>query len=203
VPVSSTPVPRCVLTPLPPIDVEARLAELFARAQANDLVAFEELYRLTKTEVSRTLLHLVGSLADLEVLMQEVYGKLLRAIRRGGATKSFRTLLYRVCAAVAIARLRWWKRRRAIDVATAAAVAPATGDPERALHAARIVQAALSKLSTNERLVFVFHELVGLGAEDIALVLEQKPSAVRRRLDAARESFTACLGNMKSVEVAP
>jgi RNA polymerase sigma-70 factor (ECF subfamily) len=169
---------------------------LFTRVQANDLVAFEELYRLTKTEVSCTLFHLIGLRADLELLMQETYARLLRDIRTSRGATRFRTVLYRVCAALAVSRLRWWRRRPPIDIAASANVRPATGDPERAVHAARVVQAALAKLSTQERLVFVFHELVGLSEENIAVVLRQEPRAVLKRLHAARESFAAALGKL-------
>src|SRR5262245_32785987 len=85
---------------------------LVERVQQDDLGAFEELYRLTRDEVARTLYHLVGRRSDLDDLLQETYLRLLKAVPRYKGHSRFRTFLYGVTANVALMHLRWWRRRR-------------------------------------------------------------------------------------------
>ncbi len=103
---------RIVPTPPPPTAAELKLMHLVERVQRDDLAAFEELYRLTRDDVARTLFHLVGRRNDLEDLLQETYLKLLKAVPRYKGQSRFRTFLYGVCANVALMHLRWWRRRR-------------------------------------------------------------------------------------------
>ena len=76
------PMPRLVPTPPPTGQVEARLLRLVDRIKKDDALAFEELYRLTRDDVARTLFHLTGRRSDLDDLVQETYVRLLRAVRR-------------------------------------------------------------------------------------------------------------------------
>ncbi len=96
------PLPRLVPTPPPTGQLEARLLRLVDRIKKDDVLAFEELYRLTRDDVARTLFHLVGQRPDLEDLIQETYLKLLKAVPGFRGDSQFRTFLYRVCANVAL-----------------------------------------------------------------------------------------------------
>ena len=104
-------IPGILPTPLPRSS-DARLLRLVERVKNDDLVAFEELYKLTRDDVARTLFHLVGNRPDLEDLVQETYLRLLKSVRGFRGDAQFKTFLYRVCANVAFMHLRWWRRRR-------------------------------------------------------------------------------------------
>lgn len=190
------PLPRLIPTPPPTTQGEARLLRLVERIKRDDALAFEELYRLTRDDVARTLFHLVGRRPDLEDLVQETYVKLLKAVPAFRGESQFRTFLYRVCANVALMHLRWWRRRReevVEDVPDRIAVGE---DPERAAQAAqaaRLVHQALSKLSARKRIVFVYYELCGMGPEEIAQTVGSSYNTVRSRLHHARLEFTAAL----------
>jgi RNA polymerase sigma-70 factor, ECF subfamily len=196
--------PRVVSTP-PPRTADARLVRLVERVKQDDLVAFEELYKLTRDDVARTLFHLVGNRPDLEDLVQEVYLRLLKSIRGFRGEAQFKTFLYRVCANVAFMHLRWWRRRRE-DLVDELPECIALGDPERAAQATqslRLVQLALSKLTARKRVVFVYHELLGMGPEEIAEAVGATYNTVRSRLHHARSEFTAAMQELTGEEVTP
>jgi RNA polymerase sigma-70 factor (ECF subfamily) len=187
---------RVVPTPPPPTAAELKLLHLVERVQQDDLAAFEELYRLTRDDVARTLFHLVGARADLEDLLQETYLKLLKAVPRYKGQSRFRTFLYGVCANVALMHLRWWRRRRE-DATSELPETMASGpDPEsaaQAREAQRLVQQALSGLSAKKRIVFVYHELCDMGPEEIAEATDTPYNTVRSRLHHARMEFTQAM----------
>lgn len=193
------PLPRLVPTPPPTVQSEARLLRLVERIKDDDPLAFEELYRLTRDEVARTLFHLVGQRPDLEDLVQETYVRLMKAVPSFRGESQFRTFLYRVCANVALMHLRWWRRRReSIVEEVPDRIAPGE-DPERAAQAAqaaRLVQKALERLTAKKRIVFVYHELCGMGPEEIARAVGSSYNTVRSRLHHARLEFTAALRDL-------
>lgn len=189
--VGSVSLPRLVPTP-PGSVLEARLSSLVERIQADDPSAFDELYRLTRNDVARTLYHLVGRRRDLEDLVQEVYVGLLKSLKGFRGDSRFRTFLYRVCANVALMHLRWWRRRpeEPVDVPPEQ-VAP--GNPEQEAEraqAAALVHRALEALSAKKRVVFVYHELCGMGPEEISEATGCTYNTVRSRLHHARLEFT-------------
>lgn len=187
-------------TSKPPSNTEARLRRLVERIKHDDVLAFDELYRLTRDDVARTLSHLVGRRNDLEDLVQETYLRLLKAVPSFRAESQFRTFLYRVCANVALMHLRWWRRRK--EDRLDEVPEPFERDelnPERlvqAHQASRLVQQALTKLSAKKRIVFVYYELCGLAPEEIGVIVGSGTNTVRSRLHHARIEFSASLRAM-------
>lgn len=173
---------------------EARIGGLLQRIQAGDDAAFDDLYLLTRDEVARTLAHLLGRRTDLEDLVQDTYLRLLQAVKRFRGEAKFKTFLYRVCANVAYMHLRWWRRRPEEPVGELPERPCPGPDPEaeaQRLQAQRLVQRALTKLSAKKRVVFVYHELCGLGPEEISEIVGSTYNTVRSRLHHARLEFTA------------
>jgi RNA polymerase sigma-70 factor (ECF subfamily) len=200
------PLPRLVPTQQqPPSHSEARLLRLVERIKQDDVLAFEELYRLTRDDVARTLYHLVGRRPDLDDLVQETYLRLMKAVPSFRGESQFRTFLYRVCSNVALMHLRWWRRRRE-DLTDEVPEELCPGDdPERSAQAAqasRLVHRALSKLSAKKRIVFVYHELNGMGPEEIAQAVGTSYNTVRSRLHHARLEFTSAMRELTQ-EVGP
>jgi len=62
-----------------------------------------------------------------------------------------------------------------------------------AAQASRLVHQALSKLTAKKRIVFVYHELCGMGPEEIAQTIGASYNTVRSRLHHARLEFTEAL----------
>ncbi len=170
---------------------DAALVRLVERIKEGDALAFDELYRLTREDVARTLVHLVGRRPDLEDLIQETYIRLLKAVKGFRGESRFRTFLYRVCANTAFMHLRWWRRRPEEPVAELPERI-SSSDPEGEAsqrQAARLVEQALQKLKPKKRAVFVYHELMGMGPEEISEIVGSSPNTVRSRLHHARLEF--------------
>jgi RNA polymerase sigma-70 factor (ECF subfamily) len=179
---------------------EAVLRALVERIRQDDLAAFDQLYLLTRAETARTLAHLVGRRGDLEDLLQEVYLQLLTAVKKYRGEAQFRTFIYRVCANVALMNLRWRRRRPEDPMAEVpepqGGAAASGSDPEREAsrrEAARLVQEALETLGPKKRIVFVYHELCGMGPEEIARAVDSSPNTVRSRLHHARLEFNEAM----------
>lgn len=171
---------------------DAALVALVLRIRGGEAAAFDQLYRQTREDVARTLRHLVGPRADLEDLLQETYLRLLKAVHNFRGEAQFRTFLYRVCANVALVHLRWWRRRRE-DLGAEVPEQATEANPETEAsrrQASRLVERALEVLTAKKRVVFVYHELCGMGPEEISEIVGTSPNTVRSRLHHARLEFT-------------
>jgi len=181
------------------------LAPLIARVRADDLSAFDALYRRTRNDVHRTLYPLVGSNSDMDDLIQESFIQLLKALRTFRGDCKFSTFLYRVCANVALMHLRRG-RRHPEDPVDELPTMPtgASSSPEHTAQvsqAAHLLQQALDKLTAEKRVVFVYHEFMGMGPEEIAEVLSIPTNTVRSRLGRARLELTeAVVGLRRELE---
>jgi len=202
------PLPQWTPTPRPTTKDEARLERLVACFRAGDVVAFEDLYRLTRDDVARTLWRLLGRRSDLDDLLQETYLQLFKSLKTYRGDAKVRTFLYRVCANVALMHLRWWRRRPEEPWAEVPEELSANATPEQAAQAAqasRLVQRALSTLPAKKRIVFVYHEVCGLMPEEIAEAVDAPVNTVRSRLHHARLDFTKALTDLvrRDLEVRP
>jgi len=171
---------------------DAALRALAFKVQGGDLRAFDQLYHLTREDVARTLAHLVGRRLDLEDLIQDVYLRLLTAVKSFRGEAQFRTFLYRICTNVAVSQLRWWRRRpeeTVSEVPEQPSEAPGPEGAAEVRQAARLVEAALAKLTPKKRFVFVYHELCGMAPEEIAEAMGTNANTVRSRLHHARQEF--------------
>lgn len=182
------------------------LEHLIERVRDGDLAAFEALYRRTKKDVQRVLYHLVGSNAEMEDLVQESYVQLLTAVKRFRGESRFSTFLHRVCANVGLMHLRA-RRRRPEEVMAEVPDRPAEGsaNPEDAAHlseAAQRMRVALTALTPKKQVVLVYHDILGMGPEEIARAVGTSPNTVRSRLFHARREFTAAVERIKNVSPA-
>jgi RNA polymerase sigma-70 factor (ECF subfamily) len=171
------------------------LLGLAQRAADGDLRAFDNLYRETRDQAYRALFSVVGPSQELPDLVQEVYLQLARSLHSFRGDSRFSTFLHGVCANVALQHLRTRKRRPEQPVADMPETESSSKhDPERSLQvsqAQRILKLGLEAISPKKRVVFVYHELLGMGPEEIAVALSIPANTVRSRLHHARLEFTA------------
>ena len=165
----------------------AEVAELVERVGADDLTAFDELYRLTREDVARALLHLLGRRSYFEALVAETFTRLLDQLRRMRPGAPLQPVLYRACAKVALRRVELHRRARCAELGD---------EPADLLHK------ALARLAPKARVVFVYSEILGLPPELIAAALGTSLDAVHSRLRRARLELTERLRE-PAVEVAP
>lgn len=191
--------PRSIVLPASPAE-EDPLRHLVSKVRDGDARAFHELYRRTRDDVYGVLFRLVGNSPDLDDLVQEAYIQLLRALRGFRGDAATRTFIFRVCANVGLMHLRRG-RRRPEELTDAPPEHPTSEahDPERAAQvrqASQVLDRALAELSDDKRVVFVYHELMGLLPEEIAEALDIPKNTVRSRLSRAREEFAGVVARL-------
>lgn len=180
---------------------------LVAAARDGDVQAFEQLYRRTRNDAHRALYQLVGASPDLEDLVQQVFLQLTSAIRRFRGEAKFSTFLHGICANVAMTHLRT-RRRRPEDPVEELPESPSSDEqsPEQAAHrkqAAALMQRVLDEMAPKKRVVFVYHELMGMTAEEIAAAVDTSANTVRSRLHHARLEFAEVLERLRKQGALP
>ncbi|MEZ4221413.1 MAG: sigma-70 family RNA polymerase sigma factor [Polyangiaceae bacterium] len=173
--------------------------ELVARCQAGDTLAFRELFRLHKTNVARLVQRMNGRSTEVDDLVQEVFLQVHRSIGDFRGKSRFSTWLYRVTVNVVLMHRRAAKSRPTL-VEQPETMVPEAREPlpdELASRAARVRVFAqlLEQLSEKKRTVFILHELEGMGASEIADVVEAPVLTVRTRLFYARRELEALIRN--------
>jgi len=158
----------------PPLDALQERA-LIRQAQRGDRAAFEQLVRLHEGGVLRLALQMVRSEEEAKDIYQEAFLKIYRSLGRFRFESRFSTWVYRVVMNVCLDHLRRAGARREVQ-------APETEpgqadffhtvpeerpelDPERALQGQEVrrrLQAALTRLSPRERLVFELKHYQGM-----------------------------------------
>jgi RNA polymerase sigma-70 factor (ECF subfamily) len=181
------------------------LQRLIVRVREGDLAAFDALYRRTRLDVQKVLYQLVGSNADMEDLIQETFIQLLTAVKRFRGESRFSTFLYRVCANVGLMYLRS-KRRRPEDLTDEVPEREAAPgmNPEQSAHvseAAELMRTALTKLTPKKQVVLVYHDIMGMGPEEIAKAVGTSSNTVRSRLFHARREFAVVVARMRKEAV--
>ena len=173
------------------------LLPLALRARDGDSKAFELLYRETRDLAYQVLFRLVGPHAELDDLLQETFLRLHGSLHAFRGEAKVTTFLYGVCANVVLMHFRKSRRRREESVTEIPEqVAGRSSDPEHAAsvrQAARLLQRALEALTPEKRVVYVYHEFLGLRQAEIAQALDISPNTVRSRLSRARTELVDVL----------
>lgn len=179
---------------------------LVAAARDGDVQAFELLYRRTRQDAYRALYQLTGGSTEIDDLVQQVFLQLTSAIRRFRGDAKFSTFLHGICANVAMTYLRTRRRRPEDPTDEVPDRATHDPDPERSAHtkqAAALMQRVLDEMAPKKRVVFVYHELMGMTAEEIAEAVDTSANTVRSRLHHARLEFAEITERLRKSGVLP
>ena len=193
-----------------------KLAEeqaLVRNAQAGDRLAFEELVRRYDREVLRLALNLVHKTEDARDIYQESFLRVYRNLHRFRFECSFYTWLYRVVTNVALDHLRRRTSRREDQAPVPEESESSTRDffdrqpemraaanPERRLLGQELgehIQAALTRLSPRERMVFELKHYQGLKLRAIGDMLGTSEETVKNSLFRATRKLRAHLDPMR------
>jgi len=158
----------------PPLDALEERA-LIRQAQRGDRAAFEQLVRLHEGGVLRLALQMVRSEEEAKDIYQEAFLKIYRSLGRFRFESRFSTWMYRVVMNVCLDHLRRAGARREVQAPESE---PGQAEffhtlpeerpelnPERALQGREVqrrIQAALTRLSPRERLVFELKHYQGM-----------------------------------------
>jgi RNA polymerase sigma-70 factor (ECF subfamily) len=170
------------------------LAPLVDRARDGDNRAFDELVRLTYSDVYRLAVKLTGNEADANDVVQDTYVRAFRHLRRFRGDASFSTWLYRIasnCASSFLSR-RGRHRYESLTVVEDIAATDLDDDPSLSAEASSLrttIERALDQLPARLRAVVELRELEDLSHREIAERLGISESATKVRLHRARQTL--------------
>lgn len=168
------------------------LADLVVAARDGDRAAFDALVRATTADTYTLALRLTGNEEDARDVVQEVYLRAFRGIRRFRGDALFTTWLYRITANCASSHMaRRGRHRHEVLPEDAHVVDPhPSRQPEGRVESSELriqLQAALEKLPPKLRAVVVLRDIYDLPHADIAEELGITESAAKVRLHRARQ----------------
>ena len=162
--------------------------EIFAKAVAGDLEAFEAIYRETSGFVYNVAYRIVQNTQDAEEITQEVFVSVYRKLREFRWESSFRTWIYRIttnCALNRIKQMRKEKDREQGYYLEAEINRSDSPDGSRK----ETVDQLLKAINPDQRACVVLRNVEGLSYREIADSLKININTVRTRLKRAREKM--------------
>lgn len=168
--------------------------ELILKASSGDMIAFEEIYRLTSGLVYNVALRIARQHAEAEDITQEVFIKMYSALPKFRFRSSFKTWLYRITTNTAISHCRKsgresdlaakYKDHLEIEAQQGQPASPAVTNENE-----KIIGDMLARLDDNQRACVVLRDMEGLSYDEIASILNIPLNTVRSRLHRARETL--------------
>jgi RNA polymerase sigma-70 factor, ECF subfamily len=169
-------------------------ADVLARAQAGDHLAFARLYSLHKRRIYSLCLRMVGNIAEAEDLTQEAFLQLHRKIATFRGDSAFSTWLHRLAINVVLMQLRK-KGLSLISLDEAMEPTPEEG-PGRSFGAPDLtltgaidrlaLERAVADLPAGYRLIFILHDVEGFEHNEIAAMLDCSIGNSKSQLHKAR-----------------
>lgn len=158
---------------------EAEDRELAGRARKGDLDAFNALVSRWETRIYNYLLRITGHADDALDLCQDTFLKAYQNLARLDDPARFGAWLYRIAHNEAMSHLRRPQRESELDEATAAALRGASMAP---VEASLAVEAALERLSPEQREAVLLKVYEGFKFEEIAAILDCPASTIKSRV---------------------
>ena len=167
------------------------------RAQLGDRDAYGGLFARYNPRLLYYLRRLVGSPADAEDVLQEVWITVVRKLATLEHPEAFRAWIYRIAHNRAISRLRSGRDEppleEHLDEHPLAATAESEDEAALAGHDAEAIHAGLARLSAAHREVLTLRFLEELSYEEVADVVGCSLGTVRSRIHYAKKSLLAHL----------
>lgn len=169
------------------------LSNLLERCRQGDQAAFRQLFAQHQADVTRLVTRMVGRRPEVEDIVQEVFLQVHRSLREFRGDAKFSTWLHRVTVNVVLMARRAARSRPVFsdqptdDRFTDEGLWPDEDAARR--ERMRAFQRCIDQLSDKKRVVFVLHELEGMGAAEIAQIVEAPVLTVRTRLFYARQEM--------------
>jgi RNA polymerase sigma-70 factor, ECF subfamily len=194
------------------LQARAEEMDLIREAQAGSRTAFDALIRQYEHQVLRLALHLTGSEHDAEDIYQEAFLKAFRYIGNFRFECSFYTWIYRIVTNLCLDQLRRKKTRREdhsvvvdrsgeeIDILASVSDNRSFSNPARELDRKVLgerIQAALSKLTPRERMVFELKHYQGLRLRTIGEMLHTTEETAKNTLFRATKKLRTQLAELR------
>jgi RNA polymerase sigma-70 factor, ECF subfamily len=176
-------------------------ASLLARAQAGDVVAFEQLSGAYADRLFMLLVRLLGDRSEAEDVAQEVMLRAWRGITRFRGQSSYFTWLYRIAVNEANRALDR-RARRPAGVSIGARELELPGPPEQEpsrqaenSELRRALNQALAGLPPPLRTAIVLRDVEGLSTQEAAEIAGVSQAAFKSRLHQARLRVRTAVGD--------
>ena len=166
---------------------------LVARAQRQDLGAFEELVRRHQRPLFSYLFRMCGNPDEAEEMAQAAMVRAWQKLSGFQGRSSFKTWLYRIGTNLAINRIQ---RRKPTYELPETLPASETEEPEQAFRSRRreeLVQAALQELPADQRSALVLCTYEDMSYQEIARSMGKTVRAVDSLLFRARQNLRKLL----------
>ncbi len=188
---SESPWPRKLLA----LSNDAQSSERWVeRAQAGDLDAFEELYRLHRGRVYALCLRMSGDAREAEELTQDAFVRAWQKLDSFRGSSAFSSWLHRLTVNVVLGRWRSLgrHRERVVSIHGASGLEDPQHDPKPRL--AIDLESAIAGLPAGARTVFVLHDVEGYRHRDIAELTGLAVGTSKTQLHRARKLLRKALG---------
>lgn len=175
--------------------------------------AYEKLIERFQQPVYNLAFRLLNDSGDASDVVQEVFLKVFRNVRRFCGRSSLKTWIYRITVNEAHNQRRWFFRHRSREVGlddgaedrallqVAAASEPSPFDQAFYREWHMLVEAALARINPAFREAVVLRDIEDLSYDEIAEILELSPGTVKSRILRGREALRAELS--ERLEPAP
>lgn len=184
-------------------------AELVERARDGDTRAFDELVEKYTPKLYGLVYHMTSNREDTNDVLQEVFAKAYRALKRFRGKSSFYTWIYSIATNMTLNFLKKRNRRRAMsldDLDLAIEHDPdfidatSKSDPVREVGLSELqerLNMAMQKLSVDHRTVVTMFDIQAMPHAEIAKILGISEGTVRSRLFYAHRQLQAYLEDFR------
>lgn len=170
---------------------------LIERARTGDDAAFNQIVLAYRKRVFGTISRLIGRPEDVEDVAQEVFLRLYYSLDQLRAPEVFEPWLYRLTVNAGYDYLRRRKRRheslmadlseQQLIAADSAAGGKQDKDRREAAEVREFVQALLSEVSEEDRILLTLKEVEGLSLRELEQIYQVNENALKVRLFRARQ----------------
>lgn len=174
-------------------------AAVVALARGGSQDAFRVLVERHSRRVYRLAYRMTGRAEDAEDIVQETFVRVYRQLGRFQSRSNFTTWLYRVAVNCAIDYLRSRPHRESAEQPAAldrldGAAGPSMDDLVYAGEIGRRLEAALARLSAQERAAFLLRHYHGCSIEEICQALDIRTNAAKHSIFRAVRKMRVALG---------
>jgi RNA polymerase sigma-70 factor, ECF subfamily len=178
--------------------------DLIERARAGDDGAFNEIVHAYRKRILGTIARLIGRPDDVEDVGQEVFLRLYYSLDQLRTPEVFEPWLYRLTVNAAYDYLRRQKRRpesrmadlseQQVMLADAAEGTKFSGEEQRRAKIREQVDALLSGVSEDDRILLMLKEVEGLSLKELEQIYKVNENALKVRLFRARQRVLKAFG---------
>lgn len=182
---------------------QSNIDELVQRCQQGEKQAFTELFHRHKSDVARLATRLLGPVAEVQDIVQDVFLQVFRTIGDFQGKSKFSTWLHRVTVTMVLMHRRSQRSRPRFAPENYERSVANSLDPDDDVMRRQRVAAfyqVLDSLSEKKRTVLVLHDIQGLGSGEIAQILGIPALTVRTRLFYARRDLISLMQNSPALQ---